>query len=359
MIKYFIEPMHIKGTGANRRIICPICDQWVRRTLPPHMRKEHPKEWDEWCLEFVELFNKGYSPHRIMKTISAGGRPPFTWELIAKEIKRIAEKTNITLNIRSKKTKRWEPERFEIERSTVWQFEKRGDWASHRAEYRGNWSPQVPRNLLLHYTRKGDMVLDPFVGSGTTLIECRLLGRNCIGIDISPHSVNFTKQVMKEMTKEFMNTLNEKITGVDWDVIKGDARNLVFLRDSSFDLVCGQPPYADIIRYTYGVPGDLSHIHDVNIFCKEMESVAVELYRVLKKGKHCAILIGDIRRNKSVIPLGFNVMRSFRRAGFDLQEIIIKTQHGERLTKTFYWNSSQKELRFRLAHEYLFVFKKT
>lgn len=358
LTKHFAKPMEIRGRGGDREIVCPVCNKTVLRTLPPHMRKEHPKEWDEWCLEFVELFNKGYSPHRIMKTISAGGRPPFTWELIASEIKRVAEEANIVLTMRSKEIKTWKPEKFDVERTTVWQFKKRGDWANHRAEYRGNWSPQVPRNLLMHYSEKGDMVLDPFVGSGTTLIECRLLGRNCVGVDISPHSVRFTKQVMKEMTRRSINTLNRNIADVHWNVIEGDARNLRFLSESSFDLVCGQPPYVDIIKYTYDVPGDLSHIHNVDVFYNEMEKVAVELQRVLKKGKHCAILIGDIRRNKSVVPVGFNVMRRFMKAGFNLQEIIIKTQHGERMTNKFYWNSSHKELRFRLAHEYLFVFKK-
>jgi len=350
--------MDIIGIGHKRKIVCPVCDRIIARTLPPHMRKEHPKEWDEWCLEFLKLFNEGYSPNRIMIIISAGGRPPFTWNVIAKEIKRIAEKTHTMLNAPVKKPSRWEPEKFELERTTVWQFEKRGDWAVHRADYRGNWSPQVPRNLLCHYAEKDDIVLDPFVGGGTTLIECRLQGRNCIGVDISPHSMSFTRQRMKEMMNAFRGCLDPKLLlNTDWGVIRGDARNLG-LRDESIGFVCGQPPYADIIKYTYAIRGDLSHIHDPNAYYNEMEKVAAELYRVLRKGKHCAILIGDIRRGKSIVPLGFNVMNCFLKASFILEEIIIKTQHGERSTQTFYWNKNINELRFRIAHEYLFVFRK-
>jgi len=58
--------------------------------------------------------------------------------------------------------------------TTVWSFPKRGSWATHRGDYRGNWPPQMARALILMYTEPGDTVLDPMVGSGTTCI-----GRSC------------------------------------------------------------------------------------------------------------------------------------------------------------------------------------
>ncbi|MFZ3384825.1 MAG: DNA methyltransferase, partial [Candidatus Methanoperedens sp.] len=51
--------------------------------------------------------------------------------------------------------------------------------------YRGNWSPYIPRNLILRYTAPEDMVLDKMIGSGTTLVECKLLGRRAVGVDIN------------------------------------------------------------------------------------------------------------------------------------------------------------------------------
>ncbi|MDT8402847.1 MAG: DNA methyltransferase, partial [Bacteroidales bacterium] len=59
----------------------------------------------------------------------------------------------------------------------------------HKGNYRGNWSPYIPRNLILRYTDTNDTVLDQMAGSGTTLVECRLLQRNAIGIDINPGAV--------------------------------------------------------------------------------------------------------------------------------------------------------------------------
>ena len=76
--------------------------------------------------------------------------------------------------------------------TTVWSFPKRGSWATHRGDYRGNWPPQMARALILMYTEPGDTVLDPMVGSGTTCIEAKLLGRNCIGVDINYNAVMLT-----------------------------------------------------------------------------------------------------------------------------------------------------------------------
>ena len=43
-----------------------------------------------------------------------------------------------------KKITKWEPEDFELEMTTHWSFPKRGDWATHDAKWRGNWSPYIP-----------------------------------------------------------------------------------------------------------------------------------------------------------------------------------------------------------------------
>src|SRR3990172_7972447 len=74
---------------------------------------------------------------------------------------------------------------YSPERYTVWSFPDRGDWATHSGNYRGNWSPFIPRNLILRYTKQGDTVLDQMVGSGTTMVECKLLGRDGVGLDVN------------------------------------------------------------------------------------------------------------------------------------------------------------------------------
>lgn len=238
-----------------------------------------------------------------------------------------------------------QPENFELETNTVWAFPNRGKWATHDAKYRGNWSPYIPRNVILRYSSEGDTVLDQFVGGGTTAVEAKLTGRNFIGFDINPAAVELIK---KKLDFEYN-------TSAEISVKLGDARKLE-LSDDSIDLICTHPPYADIINYSDGIDGDLSLL-SIKPFLTEMGTVAEECYRVLKKGKFCAILMGDTRKKGMVQPLAFETMKLFELAGFKLKEIIIKEQHNCKATG--YWKTNSIKYNFLLlAHEYLFVFKK-
>ena len=238
-----------------------------------------------------------------------------------------------------------QPEDFELETNTVWSFPNRGKWATHDAKWRGNWSPYIPRNVIMRYSVEGDTVLDQFVGGGTTAVEAKLTKRNFIGVDINPIAI---ERSTEKCNFEYDSPLEIKF-------MLGDARKLD-LPDESVDLICTHPPYADIIQYSEDIDGDLSHLKMKEFLC-EMGKVADEGYRVLKKGKFCAILMGDTRKNGMVQPLGFETMRLFELAGFKTKEIIIKEQHNCKATG-FWKTNSIKHNFLLLAHEYLFVFKK-
>jgi DNA modification methylase len=245
-----------------------------------------------------------------------------------------------------KQIKKFAPDDFELEMNTVWSFPKRGDWATHDAKYRGNWSPYIPRNILLRYSQEGDLVLDQFAGGGTTLVEAKLLRRNIIGVDVN---ISALARCKEKCDFEYENPGEVKF-------YKGDARHLDFVPDSSVDLICTHPPYANIIQYSEDIAEDLSHL-DVKDFLEQMKLVAAESYRVLKKDKFCAILMGDTRKKGHVVPMSFEVMRIFEDAGFRLKEIIIKEQHNCKATG--YWKTNSVKYNFLLlAHEYLFVFTK-
>ena len=115
------------------------------------------------------------------------------------------------------------------------------------------------------------------------------------------------------------------------EVSVGDARDLSDIPDEGIDLICAHPPYAGIINYSSKVEGDLSKL-SIEDFLKEMEKVAKESYRVLKPGGKCAILIGDTRKRKHVIPIGFKTIKVFLNAGFNLRELVIKRQHNCKTT---------------------------
>jgi len=245
-----------------------------------------------------------------------------------------------------KRVLKWEPDNFELEMNTVWSFPERGDWATHDAKWRGNWSPYIPRNLILRYSNEGDLLLDQFAGGGTTLIEAKLLKRNIIGVDVNPEAL--------ERCKEKINF--EWENGGEVFLRQGDARNLGFIEDESIDFICTHPPYANIIEYSKDIKEDLSRLQ-VPQFLEEMKNVAAECYRVLKKNKFCAILMGDTRKKGHVMPMSFEVMKIFETQGFKLKEIIIKEQHNCKATS--YWKTNSVKYNFLLlAHEYLFVFRK-
>lgn len=236
----------------------------------------------------------------------------------------------------------------EQEYTSVWSFPERGSWATHNPDYRGNFAPQIPRNVLEMYTVPGESILDPMVGGGTTLIEARVLGRNAFGLDVNPQAVELAQQALRF-----------HYDSPTWQKAQvGDARDLSFLKDESFDLVVTHPPYMNIIRYSAGkIAGDLSNIGSLPRFCDEMERSAREMYRVLKADRHCAILMGDTRRGRHYVPLAYHVMQRFLRVGFVLKEDIIKVQHNCRQTERWRWKARRDKF-YLIMHEHLFVFRK-
>lgn len=192
-----------------------------------------------------------------------------------------------------------------------------------------------------------DLVLDQFAGGGTTLVEAKLLNRNIIGVDVN--------EVALARCREKINFDHSGANGKVY-LYKGDARTLDFIKDNSIDLICTHPPYADIIKYSEDIETDLSHLK-VKDFLIAMRDVAAESYRVLKKDKFCAVLMGDTRQKGHMIPMSFEVMKLFQSAGFKLKELVIKEQHNCKATG--YWKTNSVKYNFLLiAHEYLFIFRK-
>ena len=122
----------------------------------------------------------------------------------------------------------------------------------------------------------------------TTLIEAKLLNRNILGVDINPAALRRCSE-----KTAFKYPGSGKVY-----LREGDARNLDFVRDEHIDFICTHPPYADIIKYSKDIENDLSLLM-VQDFLSEMRAVAKESFRVLKKGRFCAILMGDTRKKRS------------------------------------------------------------
>ncbi len=325
-------------------VTCPICGVFVEEPLRAHILQAH----DEADFKHAVLSAKqsGMSDQEI------GQRFGISYARLQRIITE-HQGINISQLRKTRPIKHWEPPDFQEQRTTVWSFPQRGSWATHTGDYRGNWSPYIPRNIILKYSKPGDVVLDYFVGSGTTAVEAKLLGRRCIAWDINPSAVVLTQRNLA-FTPPMVSLFETEC--YEPEVRVGDARRLDGIEDGSIDLICAHPPYAGIIKYSTGIEGDLSGL-DVPEFLNAMQKVAEESYRVLKPGGICAILIGDARRARRIVPIGFETIRTFLNAGFQLKELIIKRQHNCKTTG-FWYNRSIAHNFLLLAHEYLPVFEK-
>jgi len=330
-------------------LICPICTEKVP-SLQAHVQSSHTEQEIQDAI-FREKA-KG------VPDIEIGCKYGVHYRYIERLITH-REGVNISQLGLMKKVKSLAPRDFHEEQTAVWSFKSRGNWATHSGEYRGNWSPYIPRNVILKYSKEGETVLDYFCGAGTTAVEAKLLGRKCIAFDINDAAIELAKEnvafdIDRELLKRAGGPVPKQI--YEPDLFVGDARDLSFLPDNSIDLICAHPPYANIIHYTPGKEGDLSFL-EVSPFLEEMRKIAQESFRVLKSGHQCAILIGDTRQKKHVVPMGFKLINVYLDTGFRLRELVIKRQHNCKTTGFWYANSIKYNF-LLLAHEYLPIFEK-
>lgn len=247
------------------------------------------------------------------------------------------------------------PEELTDVSTTVWSFPKRGSWATHRGDYRGNWPPQLARALILAYTEPGDTVLDPMSGSGTTCVEAVLLGRNCIAVDISYEAVMLTHHRLYHLVEAMKRA--GRGPSAWYMVYHGDARRLERLAGESVDLVAAHPPYYNIIEYGGGPEGDLSKARSLEEYLRLLREAALEAYRVLKPGRHFAVLVGDTRVRRHYVPISHYALDVLLDAGFVLREEVVKIQHKMKATREV-WSRLRDRDFLLIYHEKLYVLRK-
>lgn len=221
--------------------------------------------------------------------------------------------------------KNWK-EYKDIITDSLWIIGERDKSGAHRGDYHGNFIPQIPNQLMRRFTKRGDVVLDTFLGSGTTLIECKRSGRNGIGIELLPKVAEIAKQRIsqeslfdsKVFTEILIADSTKKETRQDVEkILKSHGRKNV-------QLIIMHPPYHDIIKFS-DRPDDLSNAKSVDEFLKLFGNVVSNFLDLLEKKHYLAVVIGDKYTNSEWVPLGFLTMQEvLNRGGLILKSILVK-----------------------------------
>ena len=245
---------------------------------------------------------------------------------------------------------------------SLWLLGARDKTGPHSGDYWGNFVPQIPNQILRRFTRKGETVVDFFSGMGTTLIECRHLGRHGVGVELVESVAEQSRQRIGEA---------KNADAVTTEVLVGDstqAETLEQVREALTRLGAGfadavflHPPYFDIIQFSED-PRDLCNAPDLDGFLARFRAVVANAVSVLRPGRFLTLVIGDAYRGGEWVPLGFECMRVCREAGLLLKAINVKDIQGNERGK----GKSENLWRYRalkggfyvFKHEYVMIFQK-
>ena len=194
----------------------------------------------------------------------------------------------------------------------------------------------LPSKCIQLFTHKGELVLDPFAGIGTTLIAAKDLERNAAGIDLGKRYINFTKERLSQ---------SPALTKTQQMAICDDSMNIAnYLNENSVSLSITSPPYANMLnrpRKNKSLRGDLrnnKHYEKIQQYSKDPRDLGTmepkkfaetlgEIYKGIlplhKPGAHCVINITDLWWENKRIPLHLYTIEAMEKAGYRLRNTII------------------------------------
>lgn len=249
-----------------------------------------------------------------------------------------------------------------VETDSLWLFEGRGKGNGHQLDYHGNCVPQILTQLLTRFTKPGDVVLDLFLGSGTSAIEAVNLGRKAIGVELKPELAEYVREKLNSQGKaKDVVVVNGDSSNAGWTskAIERGLRHLDAQAKAQFLFL--HPPYADIIRFS-DLTNDLSNAATTEGFLEEWQKVCQLGYEMLEPGRFAAVVIGDKYADGELIPLGFYCMERMNRVGFKTKSIIVKNITGNEKAKgrmSNLWRYRALVGGFYIfKHEYVLLFQK-
>jgi DNA modification methylase len=223
--------------------------------------------------------------------------------------------------------------------------------------HHGEFIPQIPRQAILRFTKPYDLVIDPFVGYGTTLVECLRLGRNGIGVELENHIL----EVARHRICEEPNPYGSKV-----EALQGNSRKIDFgkiLSKKGFDratLIITHPPYHNIIKYGSD-PRNLVNSPTIEDFIRGYCEVLENVLPILRKEGYYILVIGDKYTKGEWIPLGFYLMSETLKRQMRLKGICAKnieeTMAKRRKIHLWQYRTLMSNTYF-FKHEYVIFFQK-
>ena len=248
-----------------------------------------------------------------------------------------------------------------ISTDSLWIIKERYAKNGHIGSFHGNFVPQIPNQFLKRYTKSGDWIFDPFLGSGTTLIESRRLGRNGIGFEINPETAKLAQGNIDNAEQFLPSIRKENAIVINTDSVLADYK-AIFEENGikKVQLALLHPPYWDIIKFG-SEENNLSNYQSLNSFLNALSSVFQKTYDILESNRFMALIIGDKYQDSEWIPLGFYCMQKAQEIGYKLKSIIVKN-----FDETKGKANQQSLWRYRalcngfylFKHEYIFLFQK-
>lgn len=218
----------------------------------------------------------------------------------------------------------------------VWQFNYEGRDIRDKSIHPATFPIAMAAKVIELFTHKGELVLDPFVGSGTTLVAARDLDRNAIGFDLKEEYIQLCKERLAQTTL-FGET--EQIAVCD------DARNISeYLEPETVSLIFTSPPYANLLnrrRLNKSRRGDLRENEqylkveqysqdprdlgtlELAEYAQAMRDVFEKLFPLLRPKAHCVINVPDMWWKNKRITIHIAVVKALHEAGYELRNTII------------------------------------
>ena len=247
-----------------------------------------------------------------------------------------------------------------IKTDTLWLFPSRDKSDRHSNEYHGNYIPQLAEQFYERFTKKKDIVLDLFLGSGTSAIQAVNMGRRCIGVELK-------SELAQHVAEKF--TPKELVTDVN--IISGDSGSpeivdkvkarLEIMGEEKAQFLVLHPPYYNMIKFS-DKKDDLSNCTSVDNFYDMFEKIAKNGYDLLEDKRYAALIIADEYIDGKCELLSFGCEQRMEKLGFFLKGVIVKDIQGNERAKGKNANLWRYRALFGgffiFQHEYIFIFEK-